>query len=109
MGEGEPKYLDSIFYVSLDTVPSIITDKLHKTDIYVTMKNKSNYMTDEYDRESKAFADSIKQEFPNDCLVLTLNENTGYALFYNSMIYNYLYLELIYLIMLLKNLLFHHH
>ena len=83
MVEGEPKYLDSIFYVSLDTVPSIITDKLPKTDIYVTMKNKSNYMTDEYDRESKAFADSIKQEFPNDCLVLTLNENTGYALFYN--------------------------
>ena len=40
MVEGEPKYLDSIFYVSLDTVPSIITDKLPKTDIYVTMKKK---------------------------------------------------------------------
>lgn len=77
------EYVDSIFYISLDTVPTIISDRLPKTDIYVTMKEKSGYMTDEYDRESKAFAEAIKEKFPNDVVLLTLNENTSYALFNN--------------------------
>ena len=91
------EYVDSIFYINIDTVPKMITDRLPKTDMYVTMKEKSNYMTSEYENESYAFAESIKNVFPGSVLVrdnkdnipldsvliLTLGENTSYGLFYN--------------------------
>lgn len=86
------KYVDSIYYISLNTVPELISKKLPMTDIYVTMKEKHEFMTDEYQRESQAFAKDIAQAFnvlpgavENDqrVMVLTLNENTSYALFYN--------------------------
>lgn len=86
------EYVDSIFYISLDTVPKMISDRLPMTDIYVTMKEKSQFMTSEYEKESIDFAKTIADEFnvspgidnlDQRVLILTLNENTSYALFYN--------------------------
>lgn len=90
----EEKYVDSIYYVSLNSVPEIITSRLPKTDIYVTMKNKPAYMSTEYEDASKAFASKVGEAFNVEPLfknnnknqiiiILTLQENTSYALFYN--------------------------
>ena len=86
------KYVDSIYYISLNSVPEMITSRLPKTDIYVTMKNKHEFMTSEYQEESANFANEIANAFgvkpgavldEQRVMVLTLNENTSYALFYN--------------------------
>ena len=70
----------------------MITSRLPKTDIYVTMKNKHEFMTSEYQEESANFANEIANAFgvkpgavldEQRVMVLTLNENTSYALFYN--------------------------
>ena len=83
MVEGKEEYVDSIFYLNVDNIPKLITDRLPKTDIYITMKQKSNYMTSEYDAEISKFSQDIKEVAPEESLILTLNENTSYALFYN--------------------------
>ena len=83
MVEGKEEYVDSIFYINVDNVPKMITDRLPKTDIYVTMKQKSAYMTSEYDSEVATLSQKIKEVAPQESLLLTLNENTSYALFYN--------------------------
>lgn len=86
------KYVDSIYYISLNSVPEMITSRLPKTDIYVTMKNKHEFMSSEYQEESANFANEIANAFgvkpgavldEQRVMVLTLNENTSYALFYN--------------------------
>ena len=86
------KYVDSIYYISLNSVPEMITSRLPKTDIYVTMKEKHEFMTSEYQEESANFANEIATAFgvkpgavldEQRVMVLTLNENTSYALFYN--------------------------
>jgi len=86
------KYVDSIYYISLNSVPELITNRLPKTDIYVTMKVRSEFMTSQYQEESQKFASDIANAFnvkpgavteEQRVMVLTLNENTSYALFYN--------------------------
>ena len=88
----EEKYVDSIYYISLNTVPEIISNKLPKTDIYVTMKNKPTLMTEEYNNAASSFAGEIADAFgvktgfsdlDQRIFILTLNENTGYSIFYN--------------------------
>ena len=86
------KYVDSIYYISLNSVPEMITSRLPKTDIYVTMKEKHEFMSSKYQEESANFANEIATAFgvkpgavldEQRVMVLTLNENTSYALFYN--------------------------
>ena len=88
----EEKYVDSVYYVSLKSVPEVISNKLPKTDIYVTMKNKPTIMTDAYNKAAAKFAKDIADAFgveagidnlDQDIFVLTLKQNTSYSIFYN--------------------------
>jgi len=77
-----PDYLDSIFYISLETVPGIIASQLPNTDLYITMKNKPNYMTSEYDNRSAEFGKLISDTCGANYRYLSLAQNYSYTSFY---------------------------
>ncbi len=84
-----PDYVDSIYYMDINKLPQMYKAFLPITDLYITMNNKSNYMTKEYDKEVEVLIASIKQETNNEYNYLSLNENTSYKMFseYNDTIH----------------------
>ena len=79
----EEDYIEHIFYISYDTVPEVFKNRLPNTDIYLTLKNKSEYMTDSYKEDVSKIKDILVNHYHNDIEILTLDENTSYALYYN--------------------------
>ena len=76
-----PDHIDSIFYMNFENLNSMYQRFIPKTDLYITMKNKSQYMTPEYEKEVKALVDEIKTATNDSYSYLTLYDNTSYAMF----------------------------
>ena len=76
-----PDYLDSIFYMDYNTLNQLFKMAMPKTDLYITLKNKSKYMSDDYDKEVKKLIEEIRVATNDEYTYLTLNDNTSYKMF----------------------------
>ncbi len=76
-----PDHIDSIFYMNFENLNSMYQRFIPKTDLYITMKNKSQYMTPEYENEVNSLVDEIKTATNDSYSYLTLYDNTSYAMF----------------------------
>ncbi len=79
----EEKYVSSIFYFDTNTLPSILSQQLPKTDQAIQLDISHNYMTEAYKNEVDNWKDSLDSSTKDKVSFLTLEENTSYALFKN--------------------------
>ena len=73
-------YLNNVYFSSLD-VFGAFASFLTTTDLYVTLNHKHNYLTNEYKNEINSYKNKIEQVFGKSVKVLTLEDNTSYALY----------------------------
>ena len=76
----EVYYLDNVYF-SNSSVFGLFSSYLSTTDLYVTLNHKHAYMSEEYKNEINVYKNKFVQEFGNSIKVLTLEDNTSYALY----------------------------
>lgn len=80
----ETKYIDGVFYINADSPQwdGILTKNLLvNTDLYVRAKGDHAYFTDGYKQDMDDLSQRVKTAVGDGCEVLTMEENTSYALF----------------------------
>ena len=76
----EEYYLDNIYYSSF-TVFGFYANFFTPSDLYVSLEHTGSYLTDTYKSEINAYKGTIEGVFAEKVKVLTLEENTSYALY----------------------------
>ena len=76
----EEYYLDNIYYSTYSCL-GMYASYLPVTDLYVTANHTGSYMSETYINEINAYKGEIEGLFVENVKVLTLEENTSYALY----------------------------
>ena len=81
--ENDKQYIKSVFYIERATIPEFAKDMEMYTDIYVRLNVAHDYFSDEYKNAVRSIKDALLYKYgENRIAVLTLDENTSYALFH---------------------------
>lgn len=75
----EEHYLNNVFFTNKEAL-GMMGNYLTKTDLYVTFSHHHEYLTEEYKNEVNHYKETIQEMFLNKVKVLTLEDNTSYAL-----------------------------
>ena len=77
----EENYVEKVFFTSLDVFGVLGSSFITMTDLYVTLEHHHELLTPEYKSEINAYKKKIEDVFGNKVKVLTLEDNTSYALY----------------------------
>lgn len=81
--ENDKQYIRSVFYIEKKTLPHFAQVMNMTTDLYVRLKIQRNYLTDDYKNQVNQIKDALVEKYgAENIAVLTLEENTSYALFH---------------------------
>ena len=75
----EEHYLNNVFFTNKEAL-GMFGGYLTTTDLYVSFNHTHEYLTKEYKNEINRYKDKVFELFPNNVKVLTLEDNTSYAL-----------------------------
>lgn len=78
----EESYLNSIFYFDKNVFESSF-EAVPTTDVYVRFAMEHDYFSSSYQKETDEWANAIRAFLKDSVNVMTLEENTSYALFKN--------------------------
>ena len=78
----EENYLDNVFFTDVSMFGAYASF-LSMTDLYVTLDHQSELLTSEYKSEINEYKNKIQTVFGDKVKVLTLEDNTSYALYKN--------------------------
>lgn len=76
----EEYYLNNIYFTTVDVFGAYKT-MFPITDLYVSLSHKHQLMSDEYRHEINEYKKTFENQFTGHIQVLTLEENTSYALY----------------------------
>lgn len=80
----ETEYIDGIFYINADSPEwegMLTSNLLVNTDLYVRSSGNHDYFSDAYQQEIDGLKGDVETLLGGDCTILTMEENTSYALF----------------------------
>lgn len=81
--ENDKQYIRSVFYINRKTIPHYAQQMEMYTDLYVRLKIEHNYLTEEYQKAVDGAKNALLSTYgENKIAILTLEQNTSYALYH---------------------------